>query len=83
MSELSQTKPTQNINTVPIINFPGMGWECGQASSMYTRMAPAKVNVVAQIRPAKVNVVAQIREIIRLMMPPLTLARSYNKKRTG
>jgi hypothetical protein len=72
MSELSQTKPTQNINTVPIINFPGMGWECGQASSMYTRMAPAKVNVVAQIR-----------EIIRLMMPPLTLARSYNKKRTG
>ena len=72
MSELSQTKPTQNINTVPIINFHGMGWECGQASSMYTRMAPAKVNVVAQIR-----------EIIRLMMPPLTLARSYNKKRTG
>jgi hypothetical protein len=58
MSEASQSKPTPNIKTAPIINFPGMEWECGQASSMYRRLAPAKVNVVAQIR-----------EMMRLMIP--------------
>jgi hypothetical protein len=60
MSEASQSKPTPNIKTGPIINLPGMGWECGQANSIYTRAAPAKVSVVAQIR-----------EIMRLMTAPL------------
>jgi len=59
MSEASQSRPTPIIRTGSIINLPGMDWECGQASSIYTRKAPAKVNVVAQIR-----------EMMRLMDGP-------------
>jgi len=36
-----------------------LDWKCGQATSIYTRKAPAKVNVVAQIR-----------EMMRLMDGP-------------
>src|SRR6476619_3797560 len=59
MSEASQSRPTPIIRTGSIINLPGMDWECGQASSIYTRKAPAKVNMVAQIR-----------EMMRLMDGP-------------
>jgi len=59
MSEASQSRPTPIIRTGSIINLPEMDWECGQASSIYTRKAPAKVNVVAQIR-----------EMMRLMDGP-------------
>jgi hypothetical protein len=34
MSEASQSKPAPNMRTAAVINLPGMGWECGQASSM-------------------------------------------------
>ena len=69
MSEASQSKPTPVIRTGSIINLPGMEWECGEASSIYTRTAPAKVNVVAQIR-----------EIIRLMKPASYAGKKLQQK---